>query len=42
MWMIESIEEWSECILYYWSELSIQLRLQSHIYIDNTFNIYVT
>ncbi len=41
-WMIESTEEWSKRILYYWLKLNIQLRLWLHIYIDNTFNIYVT
>ncbi len=33
-WTIEGAEEWSERILYYWSELSIE-RLRSHIYITN-------
>jgi len=40
--MIGSTEERSERILYYRSELSIRLRLRSHTYIGNTFNVYVT
>ncbi len=39
---IESSEERSERILHYRSELSIQLRLRSHIYNSNLFNVYVT
>ncbi len=40
-WIIKSAEEWSECILYYQSELSIK-RLQSHIYITNYQRLHDT
>ncbi len=41
-WKIESARGRSERILFYRSELSIQLRLRPHTYISNTFNVYVT
>ncbi len=41
MWKIESAEEWSECILFYWSKSNIK-RLQLHVYTNNSFNVYVT
>ncbi len=41
MWKIESAEEWSEFIFFYWSE-SIIKRLRSHVYTNNSFNVYVT
>ena len=34
-------KEWSECILFHWSELNIK-SLQLHIYTNNLFNVYVT
>ncbi len=40
-WKIESSWEQSERILYYWSESCIKW-LQSHVYTNNLFNVYVT
>ena len=41
MWKIESSREWSERILFHWSESNIE-RLRSHVYTNNSFNVYVT
>ncbi len=41
MWKIESSREWSERILFHWSESNIE-QLRLHVYTNNSFNVYVT